>query len=370
MATSASLVHGDVSQNGYSDDIRQIYSDTCAIKSQQIILSDFGIDYTEDQLVQYSLDHGWYNGNGTQPQDVGKILIDAGIPCTQKEHANIFNLVNELSQGHKVIVGVDADELWNNDSLLEKTKNWLADFWGENPNHALIVAGIDTTDPNNIQVIVKDPGTGDDGKAYPIEQFMNAWADSSCFMVATDCAVPTTVQGMENFDLNLGHIDNVAGVPFTDFQVFNNLSYGLPSYPIFDNNGMMMSPMSSLVNGYFDYAHNDIMFNQLFNNPNYMFNDYMTHQAIIDNVLPQMGGTFDMSMNYINFSPTNDWNHFMAENNILSFSNIEYGQFLDQSILDFQSMGDFQSVMYCEQQHMLLDFCNHYGFSFYDSFMI
>lgn len=88
---------------------QQSYSDTCAIKSQQLILSDFGIPITEDQLVQYSMDQGWYtgDGSGTHLSDVGKLLADAGIPCTQSVDANIYDLVDELQQGHKVIVGVD-----------------------------------------------------------------------------------------------------------------------------------------------------------------------------------------------------------------------------------------------------------------------
>jgi 23S rRNA (adenine-N6)-dimethyltransferase len=69
--------------------------------------------------------------------------------------------LNELAQGHEVIVGVDADELWHNSSINEKLSNWFNDVFGEQGgNHALIVAGIDTRDPNNIQVIVKDPGSG------------------------------------------------------------------------------------------------------------------------------------------------------------------------------------------------------------------
>ena len=77
---------------------QQSYSDTCAIKSQQLILSDFGIPITEDQLVQYSMDQGWYtgDGSGTHLSDVGKLLADAGIPCTQSVDANIYDLVDEL----------------------------------------------------------------------------------------------------------------------------------------------------------------------------------------------------------------------------------------------------------------------------------
>ena len=45
-------------QVGDMNIIQQQYSDTCAIKSQQLILNDYGIDVTEDQLVQDSVDQG------------------------------------------------------------------------------------------------------------------------------------------------------------------------------------------------------------------------------------------------------------------------------------------------------------------------
>lgn len=46
----------------YNPDVQQQYPDTCAIKSQQLILEDFGIDVSENQLVQTANANGWYNG--------------------------------------------------------------------------------------------------------------------------------------------------------------------------------------------------------------------------------------------------------------------------------------------------------------------
>ena len=146
-----------------NNSIQQEYADTCAIKSQQLILNDFGVPVSEDQLVQYSIEHGWYSGDGTGTQmgDVGKLLAEAGIPCTQTVNANVFDLANELAQGHKVIVGVDSGELWDN-----KLLGWWNDFFhGDTPDHALIVAGIDMADPNNPMVILTDPGTGQESQA-------------------------------------------------------------------------------------------------------------------------------------------------------------------------------------------------------------
>ena len=138
----ATTIHGDAPANILSDDVRQLYSDTCAIKSQQLILQDFGLNITEDQLRHEAMMNGWYNG-GTSPADVGKLLELHGIGVSQYDNANIFNLVNELSLGHKVIVGVDSGELWE-DNVMDKF------FEDSQADHALIVSGVDTSDPNNI----------------------------------------------------------------------------------------------------------------------------------------------------------------------------------------------------------------------------
>ncbi|MBR5711455.1 MAG: hypothetical protein IKX40_11925 [Thermoguttaceae bacterium] len=191
-------------------DVYQFYPDTCAIRSQELILKDFGIDISQEDLIQQAIDHGWYEpGQGTMALDVGKLLELNGVPVHQYENGNIFSLVNELAQGHKVIVGVDADELWHNEP------DWLDNA----ANHALLVSNIDTTDPNNITVTLTDPGTGDVAKVYSFEQFEAAWKDSNCFICATQDPVPLTADYMCNFDYETGHLDTVFhGLPFDDFQ--------------------------------------------------------------------------------------------------------------------------------------------------------
>ena len=331
----------------------QTHDDTCAIKAQQIILSDFGIQCTEDELLQYSIEHGWYN-EGTAPAHVGNLLEVANIPVTRQSHANVFNLIDELSQGHKVIVGVDSDELWYNDSIGGKIKNWLSDFFGERPNHALIVAGIDTRDPNNIQVIVTDPGPGDYHKSYPLEQFMDAWADSGCFMVSTDISVPNTVAGMENFNPEIGHIDNVAGIPYSNFQMFNEMSYGLPIYAPMDMG--YCCPMDSFTQAYFDYANGNIhSFADIFGQ-NYMFNNYLDPNVIT----PMLHNMYNQGLAQINFDPMNDWNNYALVNHIPVMTNEAYSDFLSHSIDNFMALGDIQSAMYCQQQQMMMDYGNHF----------
>ena len=236
----------------FTNPYQQTYPDTCAIKSQQLIMNDFGISVTENQCVAYSMEHGWYfgDGTGTQCQDVGKLLADSGIPCSQRENANVYDLANELAQGHKVIVGVDSGELWDNNIW-----DWLKDiFLGNTPDHALIVAGIDMSDPDNPMVILTDPGTGECAKPYPLDQFMDAWADSNCFMVSTDVAAPQQAEQMVANGLTEGHLEEVANVDYDTFTQFQDYSHQIDSstqgeqlYDLFQNYPQMDVPFDNAI---------------------------------------------------------------------------------------------------------------------------
>lgn len=341
--------------------ILQNYADTCAIKSQQLILNEFGIPATEDQLVQYSYERGWYSGegDGTMMGDVGNLLEHAQIPCTRQANANVFNLVSELSQGHKVIVGVDSGELWGN-----KFMSWLNDFfYGDTPDHALIVSGIDTSDPNNIKVVITDPGTGDLNKSYPLDQFMDAWSDASCYMVSTDIPTPSVVSGMENFNYEVNHIDSVAGMSYTDFQIFNDMSYGLPISHIDANSGIYDYPISSLMDAYMGVANDTIAFNEIFSN--YNFNEYLN----VDIATQMMHDTYNSGLDQINFTADSSVGMYASTNGYDQINNDILSDFLHNSVDYFNAIGDANSATYCQQQLTMLDFCDSNDIDFYTTFI-
>lgn len=196
--------------------VEQGYGNTCAVRCQQLILQDFGIHVSEEELAEYAINKGWFT-DGTPMIHVGNLLVDYGVPVSRLANGNIFTLTSELAQGHRVIVSVDADELWK-----DGTWEQLQDAFGPQPNHALIVAGIDTSNPEDIRVHLMDPGTGDIAKSYPLSQFMDAWEDSGFHMVATTEPPPPGAFGMDNFDYTeFLHLPDIAGVPYAEFERFN-----------------------------------------------------------------------------------------------------------------------------------------------------
>jgi hypothetical protein len=161
--------------------------------------------------MQEALNNDWYvPGAGTMPDDLGKLLEAHGVKVTRTEHANIFNLVSELAQGHRVIISVDSGELWESNPVAQTVAGANAETWEDwRPDHVVIVSGVDISDPNNPLVIVTDPGTGEVAATYSLPDFLEAWEDSGFSMVATADAPPS-------FDAE--HVANIGALAYADFE--------------------------------------------------------------------------------------------------------------------------------------------------------
>ncbi|MBQ7501337.1 hypothetical protein IJT93_01295 [bacterium] len=217
------------------DEINQKYNTTCAIRSQQIILRDYGIDIPQEELMRLAEENCWWTEDGgTRQSCVGYILQSQGIDCHQAYDCTVYDLMDELSKGHRVIVGVDSGELWaeRNHDFTAAVNEQLEDiFIGECPDHALIVAGIkvDTDNPSDVSVIITDPGTGDLRLEYPLNEFLDAWKDSNCFMCATD--EPAPYQYDENLHAMVPSnfaCDNYiadAAFPLSDADIYTPIGY-------------------------------------------------------------------------------------------------------------------------------------------------
>lgn len=222
-------IYGEEALNEVSDDVRQSYPDTCAIKSQQLILERFGIHISEDDLRAEAIAHGWYTpGRGTTMEDVGKLLELHGVNVHQYVNGNICNVINELAQGHDVIMGVDSGELWHY-GFKEKMEDLIPGIGGA--DHALIVSGINTDNPKDVKVIITDPGTGDLRKEYSLPQFVDAANDSHFYMVTTDQAVPHI---FDSFGEGIEHLPVIGNMTYGYFVDNYAYLHDISNRPVFD----------------------------------------------------------------------------------------------------------------------------------------
>lgn len=195
------------SESTFDLNIYQGNQPSCAIRSQEIILRDYGISIPQEELIKFATENGWYSPdpeNGGTPRDAtGNILDAMGVETKRYDNANIYDIISELRAGHRVIVSVDANELWikNEPSIYRrifgevsnKIEDKLDDLAGiQGANHALIVAGVNVNpkDPSDMKVVLIDSGSGDVCIEYKFSAFQKAWDDSHCHMVTTTQAAP------------------------------------------------------------------------------------------------------------------------------------------------------------------------------------
>ena len=175
---------------------------TCATTAECSILRQFGYDIDQDEFAYISAANGWYQpGSGTEPEDIGKMMDMAGIANHAVDNASLANLLYEISKGHGVIVGVKSDQLWESGGAFQELKNFIIRKSGldtpewQPADHAIMVTGMDFSDPEHPMVIVNDSGepTGK-GHAYPLDRFMDAWQNGNFYYTATDDPLPSIAQ--------------------------------------------------------------------------------------------------------------------------------------------------------------------------------
>lgn len=221
-----------VTQTEFDENIFQGHDPICAIRCQEMILRDYGIQIPKDELTQFATEKGWYHGHGTKLGDVGNLLEVCNVGTHSMHCDSVYDLINELNEGHRVIVAVDSHEIWAKPGSLE----YMFYRHLTNADHALIVTNIevDVLDPKNSTVVLTDPGSGSILK-YDMERFAHAWKDSNCFMMATDKPAPyqynaeTKTMEMSNFATDFTLQEFPFHNEFSDIWQIDDLGY-VPYY--------------------------------------------------------------------------------------------------------------------------------------------
>lgn len=151
------------------------HGQTCAVMAQQgVIYAITGQYIPEAALEQVAYEHGWFDpASGTSPESMGNMLSFYGIPNSNQTGLSITDIAVALEHGEKVIVALDANEIWTPQSASG------APLEQPNGGHAVWVTGIKVDEQTGeYSVVLNDTGRPD-GRGFTIHMadFINAWDD-------------------------------------------------------------------------------------------------------------------------------------------------------------------------------------------------
>jgi hypothetical protein len=164
---------------------RQEGNSSCAVVAQiGVYESITGQEISEAEACRIAQENGWYDPeSGTTPENVGKFLKYWGIPTDQRYDGTLVDIADALERGDKVIVGLDANEIW----YPARDPETGAPMEQSNAGHAVWITGIDPEPDGSVKIILNDSGTPD-GRMMVVnaEDFLNAWADYGNLLVVAD----------------------------------------------------------------------------------------------------------------------------------------------------------------------------------------
>ena len=152
----------------------------CALYSQLFVIEDItGQEIDIEEFADIAEENGWFTEEGgTSAYDINKMLDYYGIENEMSFNNDINDIEECLENGGHVIVALDSDEIWYDENSAFYSPDDAAD-------HAVQVIGIDYSDPDNPMVILNDSGhEGGCGALVPLDEFVDAWEDGGCQMVA------------------------------------------------------------------------------------------------------------------------------------------------------------------------------------------
>ena len=151
----------------------------CDIRCEGYALRILGIEISDEQLEKESRDHEWLTDKGTRLMDIGKLCELHGAAVTRQLETSLDEVLEAIDKKKIVIVSVDEGELVGDlecEQIEDKTI-------GKCPDHVVIVTGFNE---EKLEVEIIDPNTPQFSDTYPLDRFMDAWDDSSNYMVTVN----------------------------------------------------------------------------------------------------------------------------------------------------------------------------------------
>lgn len=153
---------------------QNIIDNTCVIRCEGIALRHFGFTVSDEPLLAKSQEEGWQKPEGTALHNIGRLAGSHGLGVSHRYECSIDDIREALTTDSIVIAAVDANELIGNYTA-EKQKDITI---GKTPNHVVIVESV-----SEDTITITDSATPQQHDVYPLAQFLDAWDDSSRYLI-------------------------------------------------------------------------------------------------------------------------------------------------------------------------------------------
>ena len=151
----------------------------CAVRCEGYALRTLGIDVSDTELEKEAESQGLLETDGTALYSIGQLSAKYGLFVSRKYDCTIKDITKSLKYGDIIIAIIDSTEL-----ILKPEESRIVDqLYGGIPNHAIIIKSIDV-DKNSITLL--NPGDSNDERLYPLDRFIDAWNDSSNYLVISN----------------------------------------------------------------------------------------------------------------------------------------------------------------------------------------
>lgn len=141
----------------------------CDIECEEFVLHQFGIEVTHKSLLDTAYKNCWLRDKGMPLYNIGRLLEKNNLSVSRRYNSTIEEIDRLLSVGNQLIAVVD-------DSL-------LADAQPSerlHPNHAVAISSVSV---ETGEIVLFNPNTDEELTKYSICSFMEAWNQSSNYLV-------------------------------------------------------------------------------------------------------------------------------------------------------------------------------------------
>lgn len=158
---------------------KNVVDNLCAVKCEGYALRTLGIDVSDQELEKEAEENGWLKEEGTALYSIGQLSAKRGLFVSRKYDCTINDIKKSLKHGDIVIAVIDNSELF----IRPEEAKVIDDTFGQLPNHAIIIKSLDE---ENQRAELLNPSDSNDVHSYPLDVFLEAWNDSSNYLVISN----------------------------------------------------------------------------------------------------------------------------------------------------------------------------------------